>query len=343
MASALQNNLDLRKAQESLKQYELAVEAANSSLSPQLNGSAGASHSKSTSETHQDSYILGLSASQLLFDGAKTQLNLDKSRLEFQANRAAYQVASAALRNNLRKAYIEVQQYQELLRISYIVQSRRKQQYELIFLKYEAGREHKGSLLKSKASLTQAEQNGSSTQRTLELKQKKFASELGITDANLLFVSDNLSPSSLSISVDLTVLSLGSPYYLQYKLEKLGRDMALKSAQANQGASLQANANYGLSDTLFFPQNNSWSLGLSGSYPFWDGGNRQSQTQVAQSQLKVASMNETVAYKTVLMNLEEAKVNYLNAKSRVVVDAQFLEASEERSRIAEVQYTTGQL
>jgi outer membrane protein TolC len=156
-------------------------------------------------------------------------------------------------------------------------------------------------------------------------------------------VPQDIQPANLNVNINLDNMAKQHPYYQQYVWTCQSRELSLLSAQANQGPSVFANANYGLSDSQFFPQNNNWSLGLSASYPLWDWGSRQAQTNIAASQLRETDFSEDNALRTVQINLETAQINYLDAVNTLAVQKEYLKAAEERSKIAEAQYSTGQL
>ncbi len=341
--SAQAHNLELKSARETLIQSHYQIDATVGGLLPQLNVSMGASHSKSGSNTQQDGFSLGLNLTQLLYDGQKTQLGYHKAELDFLAASANYAYTSSTKRFDLRNTFISVYKYQKLYKLAKIIAQRREQQYELISLRYDGGVEHKGSVMNAKASLLDAQNDITVNSLQALLAQKKLAVEMGLAGTEIPDVPADILPATVDVNVDISSIAQHHPYYEQYVWMCQSRELSLQAAQANQGLSIYANAGLGLNDSQFFPQNNNWSIGLSASYPLWDWGQRQAQTNIAASQLTQTDFTEDNALRTVEINLETAQVNYRAAVNMLVVQKGYLTAAEERSKIAEAQYSTGQL
>ena len=84
-------------------------------------------------------------------------------------------------------------------------------------------------------------------------------------------------------------------------------------------------------------------MGVSLSLPLYEGGSRLDEVTRSKAALREAEENERSERDSVLLSLEEAWVDLENAHERVGVQKKFLEATEERARISEVQYASGLL
>lgn len=79
----------------------------------------------------------------------------------------------------LRTAFVNLLTAQELLNITENIAERCERNTKLVKLQYEAGREHKGSLLTMQANLGLAEFEAARAKRKIALAQKKLNSALG--------------------------------------------------------------------------------------------------------------------------------------------------------------------
>ncbi|MDD5456329.1 MAG: TolC family protein [Candidatus Margulisbacteria bacterium] len=341
MKSSVKYNSDLIIAREKIKQSQLNEKSAESDLLPQLGSTFSVKRSKSTLGT-QDNFSGQLSISQLLFDWGKTSYNLEKAQRSTMFYKYSYVYNSASTRSDLRKAFINLLNYQEQLKLNSSIEASRKKQYELITLRYESGREHRGALLTAQADLSQATAAVQATIRNLGLAQQKLALEMGLDSWNELEATGNFIVQNYE-AVDFEKIAKEHPNLLQYEWDRKSKESSLEAARAGELPYIYASLSYGLNDNQFFPQNDSWSMGINASYTIWDWGSLASQTGIAQSQYDQAVEYEKSVYKNVLYNLKEAWINLINARDNVDISKKYLEASDVRSQIADVQYSTGQI
>lgn len=183
---AKKNHPDLLSALEKIKQAKATKEITRSAYLPQLdfdasevttkNASFGASGSSvelvSTKSNRSTTYQFGASAQQLLFDGFKTSFDLSSNERSITASKYNYDVTSSNIRLRLRTAYVNLLSVQEYLKVAQDIEARRKQTLELVKLRYEGGREHKGSLMTSEANLIQAIYDVAQAARDIYLYQR---------------------------------------------------------------------------------------------------------------------------------------------------------------------------
>ncbi|PIR18048.1 MAG: hypothetical protein COV46_01680 [Deltaproteobacteria bacterium CG11_big_fil_rev_8_21_14_0_20_49_13] len=89
------------------------------------------------------------------------------------------------------------------------------------------------------------------------------------------------------------------------------------------------------------PNTNQLSVGVGVSMPIFEGGLRFAQVAKAKAVLKQAAENERSAKDHALVGLQETWASLLDAAENVSVQEQLLAATQERSNIADAQYSTG--
>lgn len=344
VAEARKNHPDLLASRFSVDQAEANVGKTRSDLLPQISGSASMRHSKSSGDNASDSYSLGLSASQLIFDGLKSWYDLDQSEQSLISARLDYDSESADIRLSLREAFINLLEAQELIRITGEIAGRRKQQLDLVQLRYEAGREHRGSLLTSEANLAEAEFDIAQARRDVRVAQRQLHTEMGRREFTPLKAEGALGLTVIPEgSPDLKRLMEQHPSVLKRATEKESARIDVKTARGDFFPSISGSASIGRSDSEWPPEDENWSVGVSLSLPLFEGGKRLDEVTRAKAALREAEENERSERDTVFLSLEEARMDLEDAYQRVGVQKKFLEATEERARISEVQYATGLL
>jgi len=342
LAEARKNNPDLLSSEAEVEQARASKAATRSDLLPQISGTMSAGRSKSSGEEAGQSYSYGVSARQLIFDGLKSWYDLDQSEQSLIATLLDYDSTSAAIRLDLRSAFVELLQAQELIRITEDIARRRRQQAELVRLRYEAGREHRGSLLTAEANLAQAEFDITQARRDLRLAQKQLSKDMGrrvftpITARGELELT--IRPET---EPDFERLRDGHPSVLKAAAERESARLELKSARADFFPEISGSASISRRDSEFPPDKENWSLGLSLSLPLFEGGGRFDETARAKAALREAEEEEKSERNDVLLSLQNAWIDLRDAHDNVIIQEKFLQADEERAKIAESQYTTG--
>jgi len=344
---AQKNHPDLISAEEGVKQSEAAKKITASTLFPQVNSNVGAATAKTTSDTSTkttDTYTYGVTATQLLFDAAKTANDVKAASENIQAARHSYRFTSSFVRFRLRTAFINLLKAQELLNITEQIKKIRRDNLILIALRYESGLEHKGALLTAEANVAQAEFEVTQAKRALEVAQKELTKEMGRIQ---------FAPMRVEGAFEVNDTSSEKPDFKDFveKNPSLGRSVArrnaasfgVKAAQANFFPTLSAQAGANKTSSRWLPENDQWNAALSLSFPLFEGWLKSAELAGARSVFNQARADERSTKDGVVLALEQAWAALQDAAENVDVQKKFLTASEERSKIAESQYSLGMI
>jgi len=338
---AVQNNPDLISAEESVKESQASKKITASSAFPQIDSSVSTSTAKASGET-TDSYSFGASATQLLFDGLKTRDNVKAASENIKAAQFNYKFTSSEVRLRLRTAFINLLKTQELLKITQDIYNIRRNNLELITLRYESGIEHKGALLTAEANLAQAEFEISQTKRALEAVQRELVKEMGRTKFLPLQVTGEFKVSDTVLEKpDFEKMADENPSLGKLMAQKNAASFGIKTAQANFFPQLSAQAGANRSSSHWPPEDNRWSAGLTVSFPIFEGGLRMAQVAKAEAVFNQAKENERSTKDGIVVAIEQAWNTLQDAVETAEVEKKFLDATQERAKIAEAQYALG--
>lgn len=351
----ISNNYTLQTAREKVKEAKLKETIANSRRLPQIDSSLSAQKSGSATdksdtgpfdkENIRDSQSLSISGRQLIFDGAKTKYNLAAAQTALKETELAYLVSESNVRLNLRRNFCNLQQAQELLTLSQEIAQRRQQQYELVKLRYEAGLEHRGSLLTAEANLAKALLDIKQATRAIDFNQRTLANTMGITINSQLTTTGDLSVKTIVLEIpDFQKLLATTPFLQELALQidqaryNLGVAKAAYLPQVYGNGSLSKGFNQTNDNST---ESDNWSLGVNLSYPLFDGANRKATKESAEIQLHQAKINEKNTSNSLLLTLQETWLNLLNRIDDIDLQEKYLAAASARSTIAEAQYSSG--
>jgi len=355
---AKSNHPDLLSAMEKIKQAKASKEITRSAYLPQLNfdasevttknASFGASGSSvelvSSNSNRSTTYQFEVSAQQLLFDGFKTSFDLSSNERSITASKYNYDVTSSNIRLRLRTAYVNLLSVQEYLKVAQEIEARRKQSMELVRLRYEGGREHKGSLMTSEANMTQAIYDVAQAARDIYLYQRELTKELGRSKFDFIKAEGDLDVKDpVRMLPNFENMAETNPLLRQLIAQKEAAQFGLKSAYANFFPQIYANGTAGNTSKRWFPDKNEYSIGTSMTFPIFDGGNRIATAQKAKGTLGQSKADERSGRDGVIFTLADTWTQLQDAIDDVEVQRKVLEAAQERAKISTAEYAIGLL
>lgn len=339
---AMKNHPDIISAKERINQSRAVEDSTSSPLSPQVGFDAAAVPFGESSSGISEHYSYGISGSQLLYDGSSTRSQVNEARQNSVSSQFSYLTASSNVRLRLRIAFVELLKEQELLKITRDIALRRRDSLELIKLRYEAGREHKGSLLTAEANLAQAEAEVSQASRSIDLAQKRLNKELGRRQFKPVLIEGDLAAADVRTEQpDFEHLAVTTPFLLELTARKKAASYRVHSARADYFPKVFARADAGRSENSWPPGNSSWSAGVTLTLPLFDGGSRRASVKIAEAVLAQALADERSGLDSVILTLNEAWVRYQDAIDNAEVQKKFLDSAVTRAMISEAQYSNG--
>ncbi len=338
---AKKNNPELISSAEGIKQKISDKNITGSSFFPQFSSNIGYARAKTTAEP-AETYSYGVTSSQLIFDGLKTPNDLSAAKANIKYAESAYKFTSSDVRNNLRKAFVNLLKAQELINVTEEIVKIRTSNLELIKLRHQSGLEHKGALLTADANLAQAEYELSQAKRNVELSQEQLLKELGRDKFVPLKVKgDFIVNGAETVKPDFSQLAEINPTFLQAKAKRNLGEFNVKSAKGSFFPTVSADAGTGRNDSVWPPEKDRWNYGVSVTLPLFEGGLKVAELNKAKSQLLQYQADERNALAEVVVALENAWKSFQDALEYSIVQSKAIAAVEERAKIAEAQYSTG--
>ncbi len=346
IAEANKNNPNLISAQETVNAQKAGKTITASSLYPQINSSADTSRTKTTindkSNPAVDSYSYGVTGRQLIFNGLKTINDVNSASENIKASQQAYRFTSSEVRLNLRTAFVNLLKAQELVKVSEEIVKIRNDNLALINLQYQSGLEHKGARLTAEANLAEAQFELAQAKRNVELTQRQLTKEMGRLEFQPISVKGDFTVrDTTKEKPDFEEIVKNNPSLLQATFKKNSASYGVKSAYGNFLPEISGTAGASKNGSDWPPENEQWNLGLSLSMPIFEGGLRTAQVSQAQAQYRQAEADERNTRDAAVVTLEQTWASLQDAIETVEVQSKSLEAAQERSKIAEAQYSIG--
>jgi outer membrane protein TolC len=343
LVEAAKNNPDLISSAEAVEQKKAAASITKSGLYPQISASLSAGAAKSGAvDKSSKNYAYGVSADQLLFNGFQTINNVNAAKENLKAAQEAFLFTSSETRFTLRSAFVELLRAQELIRVAQEIRKIRKDNFDLISMRYLSGLEHKGALMKAQSDLAEAHYELSKAERDLELAQRALSKAMGRNEFIALSAQGNFTVTeTTNEKQDLKPLIEHHPTVLQAVSRRNSAMFGIKSSRGSFFPTVSISGGRNQSSQTWPPQNDSWNGGVNVTLPLLEGGLRTAQLQQAQAVYAQSAADEISARHEVEVNLHTMWSALQDAIETVEVQRLQLAAAEERSKISESQYSTG--
>lgn len=348
LAEAAANNPDLAAARASVEKARYDRRASYGDLLPQVSASAEAGRNRtetgtSGSNTTRDSASYGISASQSLFTGGRNRAAVDQASANLQGAEADLAAARAGLSYDVRKAFADLLYAQEQIELARTIAARRAENRDLIQLRYEGGRENKGAFLLTDAAARDAQFGVSQAGRYLRVAQRQLARVLGRSETERIQVAGELRAAPVPSDADLAALGLETPEHRKAAAQVRAAQAGLASAKSQYFPELSARASASRTGEDWMPEQDEWFLGLSLSFPFFQGGKNVMNVRGAGAEVRRTESNLKAADEEQVLALEKALADYADAVEQTAVRAKYLEAQGVRAQVARTQYASGLL
>jgi outer membrane protein TolC len=332
-----------------VRQSKADVPLAAGAYIPQLGASLGVSGSErddplSQGKSESKNYSAGINGKQMLFDGLKTVYDIKSAQSMVRSAKYDADIVSAQTRLNLRNAFVSLLKSQESLVIAQQILQRRSKNYELVLMRYKAGKEHRGSLLNAEASLAQARFNSAQAERSITASQRKLLKEMGEPFRNDVAVHGGFwSAKGDRKSPDYNGIARNHPGLLKIRMQRESVQSQVKSSLASFSPVISLSGGVSRSGGSLPPGNANWSAGIDATVPIFQSISTYYNFDKANALARQLKSDEASLLAGTVSDLEQKWIDWQNAIDMTQVQKKFLEAAEERAQIAEAQYAIGRI
>ena len=334
---------DLSTALALLQQAEADKQVTGGSRLPQLSLSVSSLKNGTSGLGSSSLSSYALSAQQLIYDGGKTSNQIASNTEAIKAAQYNYDAVSANVRFALRSAFTQLLKAQELVGLAGEIATRRQNNVRLISLRYQGGREHIGSLRQAEADLAQSQFEVSQAKRGLVLAETTLASALGRDTHQPLRVQGAFKVSDLTErKPDLAQLAKNNPLFQQLDTKSKAARFDLDASRSAFSPQLYLTSSIGRGSYDRLPTDAvDWSAGVTVSVPIYQGGSGRARVAKASAVLSQQNAQEKSGFLQLFNALEQSWKSFQDARQAVLVQNKQLLAANERSKIANAQYSNG--
>jgi len=339
-------NPELNSTEEAIFSAQAKKRASWSGFLPQLSANAGVIRNNlgvtsAGLNANRDQFSVGVEASENIFSGFKDFYRIAKADREINLSRANQKATRAKLSSDLKTHFANLLFNQEQAVLVASIIKRRQDNMRMVKLRYEGGRENKGSFLFSKASLEQALFEKQQIERATEVSKANLARVLGGAQDLDFEISGALSWSEADKSMQLKNLVSQTPEHQQAEAQWAVAEADKFIARGDFFPDVSLNGSYFKIGANFPPHEPRWSVGVSISLPFFPGGQNIFNYQSASAEANRNDFLRTNTDNQILAKLQQAHATFIDAIGLQNVAERFLVASEARAIISRGKYQNG--
>ena len=341
LSEVAQNNPTLFSGESSLQSAQLELKAQYGELMPVISGVISQSRSGSADVGGRDSSAAQLQISQNIFSGFSSEGQIKAQKVNVEVKRQELIIARAVIGAELINAFVSLSYAQRYIALMKEIVARRENNLKLVELRYEAGKENKGSYLLGQAALAEAQYDLLSAQKEISIGQQRLAQVLGRGNDDELSVEGDIPEIQLDANLHFIQMADETPLAAKLNAQVEHQQAQLLQTRSSLWPKLTLSTSYGMTDQEFFPQNKNWQMGLTLTIPFFSGGSDYYSTMAQQKNLLRAKYDQKSGMHNLITELKEEYWNLKLAQQKVVVDEQYLQALKVRAKISRGKYNNG--
>lgn len=334
-------NADLHAAQATIDQNDAAVKSAWGNFLPTVNATLGIQKSNTADQADADSDTARLNLSENLFNGFGDKARIEQAKKLRDSAQAAFDLTASQVSAQLKTGYQNLLISELNVKLSDDIIKRRQINLDLVTLRFEGGRENKGSVLLSQANLDQAKLERLQAANSVESARLTLAKVIGEENFTYGDVSSVVPVSAPPLQVDFEALALNAPELRQAVAAEQAAKEGVKVARSGFLPTLNLTASAGRFGSAFFPPTDQGIVALGLTIPLFAGGKVLYGVRAAQAVANNASALRVSALRSKIVGIRGAYSTYIEAVEQERVAQSFVTAAETRAEIARSQYNTG--
>lgn len=335
-----QNNSELISAEQNLQAARSQQRALYGNYLPQITANMGYTKSE-TDGLESEGYTASLNATQNVFNGFGDMARLAEAEGKVKVAEANLRTVRAKVSYDLKTAFASVIYAQESLRLSKSILKRRSDNLNMVELRFQSGRENKGSVLLSKAYLQQAQLDVLRSENALATTKSTMIRVLGLEPDAIFDIQGKAPETPPGAAPNFLDLAESTPEKLQAEGAIQSAEGSLKNARSEFLPSLDLNGSLGKTGPDYFPDQDRWSVGATLSWSLFSGGKDYFSQKSAVAQKLVAENNWRNSRLDLVSRLRQAYAEYVEAVEQVKVSDAFVEAGSVRAEIGRSKYNNG--
>jgi outer membrane protein len=353
---ALKNSPLIAIAEGGVRKSELDVGDARAEFLPDVSLSGGyyIDETYNTFEWNQNHYDLTISASMQPFNGGRTYLDVERTSANLTSARESYRLTRMNLIMEVISGYYSLLNAFGMLDLREGAKEQKKYQLEFSKAQFELGMVPRADTLKARAALEGARVDLHEANGELLIRRAELIEVMGLDlDSTILIEDVELKELELpEFDSVLTIAYTNRPDIKQQEASVLANKYNMMVAWINRLPTLTLTGGYSLNAESFafeglplnrpnWDDNSDWSVGLTLSFPIFDGGIKSRAIRKASIDLNNAKLGYENMKRQAELEVKSAHINLENASKKIELTERQVASAEESYEAALGRYKNG--
>ncbi len=289
------------------------------------------------------SYTLQLGASLEILDGFRRFSGLTSARRSLEAERADHRRQRYRTMLDVKRAFYDAVARSELVRVEEDRVARQEDQLEFVRQQLDLGRANRSDLLRSRVDLNNARLALLNAENEARAATFRLAQVMGVRERVAPVEEATLAVDTLPYDRDrlMTMALETGPRVASARAASEAAEARVDASRSSYLPNLTFQGGWAWQNDGFPPENRSWSIALQGSYPLFNGFQRESRLWQARARAEAARANEVAAELALRAEVDEAYSQVQSARAAVEIAEQSVELSREDLRVSRERYELG--
>ncbi len=289
------------------------------------------------------SYTLQLGATYEIFDGFRRFENLESSRRTVEAERARQRQSRYETILQVKRAWFDAVARRELVEVERDRVRRQEEQLEFVRQQVEVGRANRSDLLRSQVDLNNARLDLVNARNDARAATFALAREMGLREQVAPVAGASLAVDSLPHGRDelMRMAVRAGPRTTAAREAAEAAESRVGTARSTYLPSLTFRGGWAWQNDAFPPEDRSWSLSLQGSYPLFNGFQRETGVARARAEADAARARQREAVLAIRAEVDEAYSRMESARASLELARRTVELSREDLRVTRERFRLG--
>jgi len=317
---------------------------ARSGHDPQVSMRASWQRSKSElpARPSSDNTSESLSVSKTLYDSGQRELSEKAARESLAAAQARYESTLTDVAAGIKNAFYRAQQAQAMLQVRLETLSGYESHLEKVEGFVEVGSRPPFDITRAQVDVANARVDLISARSQLKVTLANLSRAIGLETSISIAGVERIELPTIDPAGKAQMLqeALQRPEIRSAEFQRKAADYGVKEARKSLSPSLSASADYRWSGNVS-PQDQQWGMGLSMSWPVFDGSLTRARIDSAKSQLDNSAASLENLRLSVTAELENSITGVSDAVERYDATSYLVQQASESLHLAEARYYAG--
>lgn len=351
LKAALENQPRLRQASASSRAADARVDQAFAPLLPQVTGRASYQHAIAqgqtgfTSTTSGDSYSVGVTGSQVVYDWGQSRGRYRASQANADVQRQNAESTRLEVTLSVKNSYFQARAQKALVDVARDTLENQARHLAQIEGFVEVGTRPRIDVVQARADRASAELSLVNAENGYDIAKAQLVQAMGAEVPADFDVSNEALPPVAGedgASAPLLSQALANRPDVRAAVGTVrAQELSAKAAEGAYGPTLSVSTTLSEGRQQLDSPRWSWTASADLNWPIFQGGVTKAQVAEARANVDVASAQVATLRQQVLFEIEQARLSVRGAKKALATSDQLVENTRERLALAEGRYQTG--